>query len=617
MPIISIIGRKQKKVRALIAALYIILTVGAVTMVYPFLLMVSTSFTSQVDQNEFRVVPRYFYNDASLYLKYIEAKYDEDIVKYDIHFGTDYPTFETIEPPAAVNREFVAEWRKFVRKLPLDYLMLAHSGSLTRITPEMVIDYRAFLRRKFKGDLDELNKVYRETNETWLEPGLPIEDWTMRNFSPDQTLKYQDFLKFKAARPVRYLRTVSVDGLFQDYLRLKYGNLDAINKALGLKCRSRADVRLPVRMPDGPFASIWEEYIRTECPVHFIRIDAAATAAYDAFIKRKYASVAAYNRAYKSAIASFGEVRMSTKAPIGGMAHVDWIEFLESAVPIGMVELRSADVLFRQQLAEKYGTVQRMNESLGLKITSFGQVAPPYAENDLLELRENRSSIRREFIGRNYREVLEYIALHGRALMNTAILCIGMVVAVLIVNPLCAYALSRFNLRSTYKILLFLLATMAFPAEVSAIPSFLLIKDLHLLGTYWAIILPALASGYSVFLLKGFFDSLPTELYEAAMLDGATEMQMYWTITIQLSKPVLAVIALGTFTMAYGSFMWAFLVLQNPKMWTLMVWLYQMQIWAPQFLVYAALVLTAIPTLTVFVLCQNVIMRGIIVPSEK
>ncbi len=617
MPIISIIGRKQRKMRVLIAGLYIILTLGAVTMVYPFLLMVSTSFTSQVDQNEFRVIPRYFYDETSLYRKYIESKYDEDPVKYNIQFGTDYPTFETVEPPKSINRKFVAEWREFKATLPLDYLMVAHAASLTKITPETLVDYRAFLRERFNGDLDKLNKDYREANETWLEPGMPIEDWTMRNFSPDRTLKYKDFLEFKAALPVRYLYTVSVDGLFQDHLRLTCGNVDMINKALGLNCETRADVRLPARMPGGSFGPIWEEYVRRECPVHFVHIDDAATAAYDAFIKRKYVDIAAYNRAYKTNIKSFSEVKLSPRAPVGGMALVDWIEFLESAVPIEMVDVRSADNLFRQHLAKKYGTVERMNQALGLSVASFEQVAPPYAENDLLELRENTSTIRWEFISRNYREVLEYIALHGRALMNTAILCFGMVAAVLIVNPLCAYALSRFNLRSTYKILLFLLATMAFPAEVSAIPSFLLIKDLHLLGTYWAIILPALANGYSVFLLKGFFDSLPRELYEAAMMDGATEMQMYWKITIQLSKPVLAVIALGTFTMAYGSFMWAFLVLQNPKMWTLMVWLYQMQIWAPQFLVYAALVLTAIPTLTVFILCQNVIMRGIIVPSEK
>ncbi len=579
MPIISVIGRKQRKVRVLIAALYVILTLGALTMVYPFLLMVSTSFTSPVDQNEFKVVPRYFYDEASLYRKYVEAKYDEDIVYYNIALGTDLATFEELEPPEGINRRFVAEWREFKGTLPLDYTTLAHSNSLSKLTPEMLVDYRAFLRKKFRGDLDKLNKDYKEANETWLEPGMPIEDWTMRNFSPERTPKYRDFLVFKAARPVRYLTTVSVDGLFQDYLRLTCGKLDAINRGLGLACANRADVHMPARKPGGPFGPIWEEYIRKECPVHFVHIDPGATDDYDAFIKRKYVDFAAYNRAYKTNIASFAEVSFSPRAPEAGMALVDWVEFLEDAAPIEMVELRSPEVLFRQHVARKYGSPDRMNEALGLKVASFEQVAPPYAENNLLELRENRGPIRREFISRNYREVLEYIALHGRALMNTAILCLGMVLAVLLVNPLCAYALSRFNLRSTYKILLFLLATMAFPAEVSAIPSFLLIKDLHLLGTYWAIILPALASGYSVFLLKGFFDSLPTELYEAAMIDGATEMQMYWKITIQLSKPVLAVIALGTFTAAYGSFMWAFLVLQNPKMWTLMVWLYQMQIW--------------------------------------
>ncbi|MDH7570240.1 MAG: carbohydrate ABC transporter permease, partial [Armatimonadota bacterium] len=92
---------------------------------------------------------------------------------------------------------------------------------------------------------------------------------------------------------------------------------------------------------------------------------------------------------------------------------------------------------------------------------------------------------------------------------------------------------------------------------------------------------------------------------------------MFLKITIPLSLPVMAVIALHTFTAAYGSFMWALLVCQNPRMWTLMVWLSQMQTWAPTFVMFAALVLAAIPTLLVFVFCQNIIMRGIIIPTEK
>jgi len=617
MPIISVVGRKQRKTRILVAALYVVLTTGALSMVYPFLLMFSTSFTSPVDQNEFKIIPRYIYNDAVLYRKYVESKYNEDIVKYNIWFGTDYASFEELETPGHVNRRLVAVWREFAASLPMDYLMLGHSFNLSKITPEITTEYRAFARQRFGGDLEELNRIYKEANENWMEVQIPAEDWTQRSFAPEQTLKYREFLKFKRQRPQRYLITVSADGLFQEFLRLKYGDLDKVNRALGTSYRSKLEIHLAERMPTGATGEEWEAFVRREGPVHFVEIERGAADAFRVFMRRKYGTLDAYNHAHEAAALRFDEVSAAPRAPSGGIPLVDWIEFLESAAPVEYIRLRTSEVLFQEALARKYRDIGQVNRALGTDFASFSAVKPPYEANDWLELLEDRRAIRREFVVRNYREVIDYIALHGRALLNTAILCIGLIAGTLIVNPLCAYALSRFNLRSTYKILLFLLATMAFPAEVSAIPSFLLIKDLHLLGTYWAIILPSVANGYSIFLLKGFFDSLPKELYEAAMMDGATEMQMYWKITLQLSKPVLAVIALWTFTAAYGSFMWAFLVLQNPEMWTLMVWLYQMQIWAPQFLVYAGLVLAAIPTLTVFILCQNVIMRGIIVPSEK
>src|SRR6202044_689854 len=100
---------------------------------------------------------------------------------------------------------------------------------------------------------------------------------------------------------------------------------------------------------------------------------------------------------------------------------------------------------------------------------------------------------------------------------------------------------------ATGKILLFLLATMAFPAEVAMIPSFLLLKQFHLLNTFSALVLPSAASGYMIFLLKGFFDSLPKELYEAGQMDGAPETTMMMRIALPLSKPVLGYIALMAF----------------------------------------------------------------------
>jgi multiple sugar transport system permease protein len=158
---------------------------------------------------------------------------------------------------------------------------------------------------------------------------------------------------------------------------------------------------------------------------------------------------------------------------------------------------------------------------------------------------------------------------------------------------------------------------MAFPEVVAMIPNFLLLRDLGLLNTFFALLLPSMANGYSIFLLKGFFDSLPKELFEAADIDGANEWQKFWMITMNLSKPILAVIALGAFNAAYSNFMYAFILCQDKDMWTLSVWLYQLQQFSSQGVVYASLMIAAIPTLIIFVLCQNVILRGIVVPTEK
>ena len=207
----------------------------------------------------------------------------------------------------------------------------------------------------------------------------------------------------------------------------------------------------------------------------------------------------------------------------------------------------------------------------------------------------------------------------GRAFLNTLILVLLTVLAHLTVNPLAAYALSRFHMRGTEKILLFLLATMAFPAAVTAIPGFLLVRDLGLLNTFAALVLPTVASGMSIFILKGFFDALPRELYEAAAIDGASEWLVFRKITLPMTTPILAVNALNSFLAAYNSWEWAFLVCQKESHWTLAVWMYQMsqQFAGQPWCVMAGFVLVSIPTAVVFLACQKVILRGIVLPSMK
>ena len=208
-------------------------------------------------------------------------------------------------------------------------------------------------------------------------------------------------------------------------------------------------------------------------------------------------------------------------------------------------------------------------------------------------------------------------AMMGSGIVNPVVYCSLAVLFALLVNPLAAYAMSRYKMPTSYKILLFLMLTMAFPPMVTQIPVFLMLRELGLLNTFAALILPGLANGYAIFLLKGFFDSLPRELYESAAIDGASEWTMFWQITMSLSKPILAVIGLQAFTVAYSNFMFALLICQDNKMWTLMVWLYQLQQQKGQGVIYASLIIAAIPTFIIFVFAQKIILRGIVVPVEK
>ena len=178
-------------------------------------------------------------------------------------------------------------------------------------------------------------------------------------------------------------------------------------------------------------------------------------------------------------------------------------------------------------------------EALPARYAALEDVAYPQTAFDRAFVRAHAGEIRREFAGRNLRYVLGYVLLNGRAIWVTAAFCGLAVLAALIVNPLAAYALSRYPVRGSGSILVFLLATMAFPAEVAMIPSFLLLKNLGLLNTFAALVLPGAASGYMIFLLKGFFDSLPQELFEAGSLDGARETTLMLRVALPLSRPVL------------------------------------------------------------------------------
>lgn len=147
--------------------------------------------------------------------------------------------------------------------------------------------------------------------------------------------------------------------------------------------------------------------------------------------------------------------------------------------------------------------------------------------------------------------------------VNSLIISVGQTLLVLIVVSLAAYGYTRVNFKGRDVLFLFLLSTMMFPSVLSLIPNYKIADTLGLLNSPLAVILPGAAGVYNVFLVHQFAKAIPDELDEAARIDGANHLQVYWHVIMPLLKPALTVVALFTFTAAWNDFLWPSIVLTD------------------------------------------------------
>ena len=633
MPILSRIGRRHPRMRALHAAMYAVLIAGAATMVYPFLLMVAGSTRSAVDVHETAVVPRFLYDRDALYRKHLEGLFNERLSFLQTAYDTDTPGFGEAAIPG-VSGGLVEDWERFLAAAdlpPTAYALGYVQASVSKTLPLMLRRFKRELIAEYEGDIARMNRALGTEFVNWNAFFLQPEDYLPRRNTPFTTPFAARFDRFKAAQDPAFHCPFSVEGFYRSrFLKTQYTrDIAEYNRGHGTAFASYDEVRLSRTLPKGTAAerSDWETFVRHTLNLLWLRVDDSARPAYQAFLAAKHGSIENLNRRYQAAYGGFGEVPLIAEPPASGIRLSDWNAFITGwadpdtgilhAPPAEALRIHGLDFQFRDYLAGVYGSVQRLNDARGTAFGSFEEIVLPQAAHHYRGFLRLAPSLRREFALRNFAAVIDYLVVHGRGVVNTVIYCVLAVLAALIVNPMAAYALSRHRPAFTYRILLFMLLTMAFPPMVTQIPVFLMLRQLNLLNTFAALVLPGLAHGYSIFLLKGFFDSLPRELYETAMIDGAGEWTMFWQITMSLSKPILAVTALHAFTLAYSNFMFALLICQDEQMWTLMVWLYQLQQRSGQAVLYASLLVASLPTFVIFLFAQRIILRGIVVPVEK
>ncbi|MCD5391082.1 ABC transporter permease subunit [candidate division NPL-UPA2 bacterium] len=623
MPIIGSVGRRSLGVRLLNICIHFLLIAGGITMVYPFLIMLTGSVKCERDFKYLNIIPRYLIDETILFQKHIRTKYNARLDLAQEALRKRLISFEKLQPPGDFPPRRVEDWEAFLESRPptMDHFFFGLGAvSELGVEPAMQRAIKEWLQEQYENDLKRLNEELGTNMLSWEEVRFVPEDFTKRRHLGDYRGILARFQEFKENySPELYRYYFSLDGAFMAKLGRRYGwDLEALNQALKTDFQQWGDVHLSRRKPPGPLGALWEEFVREDLNLQFIRLDEEALPVWQEFLRSKYhEDIYFLNKVYETAYSNFDEIPLVEEVPTRGILLVDWAEFVESEAPAGALSIRSAEFYYRDFLKGRYRTLEELNRAHGTNYRSFETVNIPTLEWEWTLFQRNKRALRWEFLTRNFIVVLNMLLFEGRAIWNTFVYCSLAILAALIVNPMAAYALSRYKPPSTYKILLFLMLTMSFPPMVVGIPQFLLIRHLGLLNTFAALILPTMASGFSIFLLKGFFDSLPQELFECATLDGASEWTMFWQIAMALSKPILAVIALGAFTVAYGNFMLAFIVCQDPRMWTLMVHLYMLQQRASQPVVFASLIIAAIPTFLIFLFCQNIILRGIVVPTEK
>ncbi len=208
----------------------------------------------------------------------------------------------------------------------------------------------------------------------------------------------------------------------------------------------------------------------------------------------------------------------------------------------------------------------------------------------------------------------------ARYILNSLLIAISVVFGQLLTASLGAYAFARLQFPGRDKLFLLYLATMMIPSQVTLVPLFVMVARVGWIDNYAALIVPGLSSAFLTFLLRQFFLSIPTELEDAARIDGAGYFRSYATIILPLSKPALASCGLLAFMGSWTSFLWPLIVIRTRELRPVPLGLAALQQEQgytdfPQLM--AGSVMAILPIMIVFILLQRYYVSGIALTGLK
>ena len=236
------------------------------------------------------------------------------------------------------------------------------------------------------------------------------------------------------------------------------------------------------------------------------------------------------------------------------------------------------------------------------------------------ELRTNPFGVPHSWEWENYWDIL-VSGRYWQLLRNSAIMSFFSVALTLIVAAMAAFTFAHLKFFGSRMLLNYITAGLLFPAATAILPLFIKVRDLGLLDSYFGVILPqvAFSLAMSILLLRRFFKDLPEELMEAALVDGCSYMRFFWSITLPLSRPILATVATIVFVHSWNNYLLPLVMLNTDALypWPLGVMVYQGEYSSDWHLILAFITLTILPTILMFILAQKHIVAGLTAGAVK
>jgi len=256
-----------------------------------------------------------------------------------------------------------------------------------------------------------------------------------------------------------------------------------------------------------------------------------------------------------------------------------------------------------------------LNPSLPEKVAETLVVEVP--DRAMLHLKDIRFTFKR-FTLMNYTDILVE-RFFGRYFLNSFLVTGIVVLGNILFASMVGYAFARKDFPGKEILFVCVLGSIMIPPQILMVPIFILMKNLQWLNTYWALAVPSLVIPFNVFFMRQYIASLPTTFEDAARIDGASEMGIFFRVVLPLSKPALAVVGINTFISSWNTFLYPFLLTNTAQMRTLPVGLalyknLQGMDWVH---LLAGETLTALPTILIFLIFQRYIIEGITAPSVK